>query len=56
MKDRQYRKSEVLLYVTLTDLIWGLVACLLQGDDGGTEGVPPGSDGPQQLSLLWAQS
>ncbi len=32
------------------------MARLLQGDDGSAEGVSPGGDGPQQLSLLWAQS
>ena len=44
------------MYVTVTDLIWGLSARPLQGHDGGTEGVTPGSDGPKQLPLLWAQS
>lgn len=48
-------KSDVLLYVTLTDLIRRLATRLLQGDDGSTERVTPGSYGPQQLSFLRAQ-
>lgn len=50
------RKWIQVLDYDLTDLIWGLPACLLQGNDGSLEGVSPGCDGPQQLSLFRAQS
>lgn len=39
----------------LTDLIWGLLPCLLQRSDGSVKGVTSGSDCRQQLPLLRAQ-
>lgn len=38
------------------NLIWGLLSCLLQGNNNSMERVALSSDHPQQLSFLWAQS